>query len=91
MQIKLDEEYKIIDGNGVTYDLIQISSKKNKKGEYSERTIGYHGTVAKALQSYVRHKASQEIKGDLTLGEYLKEYNAIVDRVAKLVEVNTIE
>ena len=90
MQIKLDDEYKIVDGNGISYDLVQVGSKKNKKGKYPERAISYHGTVAQALQSYVRLKASQEIKGDLTLSEYLKEYNDIVDRVAKIAEVKTI-
>lgn len=92
MKIRLEDNYMIVDGNGISYDVVRENPKKlDKKGEPTVRAISYHSTVAQALESYARLVASTEIRGEITLKQYLEQYNAIVDRIYKLAETGPNE
>lgn len=88
LRIILDDKYCIVDDKSRSYALAIIDGQKRKvKGEETttDLQISWHGTVQSAVRAYIRLESTERIKGDMTLGEFMRDYedlhNSVMDRL----------
>lgn len=83
-RIILDDKYCIVDDNSRSYALTLIDGQKRKvdgKEVFSDLQVSWHGTVKDAVQSYIRKESLKEIKGDMTLGEFMAKYESLTNEI----------
>lgn len=82
MIIELEHGYFIqLDTNG-NYTLYQtrVSKSGKSKGDEVDGAIGFYSSVPSALNRYAKHLLAS--KGEtVTIGEYLRQYNEIVEKL----------
>lgn len=78
MRIIISDNYVITDDNGLSYALCKVVPTSPKEKEKSgndtkDVAISWHASVDQAVKAYMRIKVKEEIKGDMTLAEFMKK------------------
>ncbi len=77
MKIRINENY-FIDVDERNHTLKEV--RTTKEGKPYEKSIGYYGSVYKALESYNRNNLAQSDE-ELTIAEYIKRYKEGLDEL----------
>lgn len=89
LKVELIDDYIIeVDEAGKTYNLYKVSETENKKGELVERKrlIGYMSSIEQCILKCVREKIAQDnIDGNLTLKEYLTQFELLKNEIKELL------